>query len=162
MQPIDNVQDATLLLKTMCDVMENRYSKMQKDNIKTYQGTQLYIVVDELADLMLSSNYDVEPYLVKLAQKSRAAGIHLILATQRPTVNVVTGLIKANISCRIALKVASVRDSMTILDHKGAESLYGNGDGLIKLPYDVNEVRFQTCMTTSDNINEVREMLCQE
>ena len=85
----------------------------------------------------------------------RAAGIHLIIATQRPTVNVLTGLIKANIPCKIALQTASIRDSINILDHKGAEGLLGFGDALLKLPDRVHEIRFQTAYTSADEIQRI-------
>jgi len=85
----------------------------------------------------------------------RAAGIHLIIATQRPTVNVITGLIKSNMPCKIALQTSSIRDSMNILDHKGAESLTGRGDALLKLPDRVEEVRFQSAYIDTDDIQRL-------
>lgn len=140
---ITSAEETIDVLESLCNIMDERYTKMERQNIKQYNGKHIYIVIDELADLMLLTKYEIEPYLVRLAQKSRACNMHLILATQRPTVNVITGLIKANIPCRIALKVASVRDSINILDHKGAESLNSNGDAIIKYPYTTTEYRFQ-------------------
>ena len=92
----------------------------------------IFVVIDELADLMLTSKYAVEQSIVRIAQKGRACGIHLIVATQRPTINVISGLIKANMPYRIGLKTASVRDSVVIIDHKGLEQLRGFGDSIVK------------------------------
>ncbi|MDH3455970.1 MAG: DNA translocase FtsK [Gemmatimonadota bacterium] len=103
----------------------------------------IVLIVDELADLMMTVQGEVEKPLAILAQKARATGIHLILATQRPSVNVITGLIKANFPCRIAFRVASKVDSRTILDQNGAEALLGNGDGLFLPPGKSEPVRFQ-------------------
>ncbi|HEX6910262.1 MAG TPA: DNA translocase FtsK, partial [Longimicrobium sp.] len=111
-----------------------------------YRGGELpYIVViiDELADLMMTVQGDVEKPLALLAQKARAIGIHLILATQRPSVNVITGLIKANFPSRIAFRVSSKVDSRTILDQNGADALLGNGDMLMLPPASSEPVRIQ-------------------
>ena len=128
-------------LKDACYEMEQRYTKLAKNPSLELQP--LFIIIDELADLMLNKKYKCEEYIIRLAQKSRGANMHLVLATQRPTVNVVNGLIKANCDTRVCLKVASVRDSVVMLDHKGAELLNGNGDCLIKLPNDFKEKRVQ-------------------
>jgi S-DNA-T family DNA segregation ATPase FtsK/SpoIIIE len=101
------------------------------------------IVVDELADLMMTVQSEVERPLTQLAQKARAIGIHLIVATQRPSVNVITGLIKANFPTRIAFRVASKTDSRTILDQNGADALLGNGDMLFLPPGASDPVRIQ-------------------
>src|SRR3989475_321519 len=116
------------------------------------EGVLPYVVVilDELADLMMTVQHEVETPLATLAQKARAVGIHLILATQRPSVNVITGLIKANFSCRIAFRVASKVDSRTILDQNGAETLLGNGDMLFLPPGKSEPVRIQGCFISTD------------
>ena len=103
----------------------------------------IVLIIDELADLMMTVQGEVEKPLAILAQKARATGLHLVLATQRPSVNVITGLIKANFSCRIAFRVASKVDSRTILDQNGAETLLGNGDGLFLPPGKSDPVRVQ-------------------
>ncbi|HRV76105.1 MAG TPA: DNA translocase FtsK [Candidatus Saccharimonadales bacterium] len=129
-------------LKWAVNEMERRYSLLAENghrNIKGYNGDKkieesmpyIVIVIDELADLMMVAARDVEGLIVRIAQKARAVGIHLVLATQRPSVDVITGLIKANIPARIAFTVASQIDSRTIIDQAGAEKLLGKGDMLI-------------------------------
>ncbi|HDZ21107.1 hypothetical protein LCGC14_0094490 [marine sediment metagenome] len=101
------------------------------------------IIIDELADLIMTSSKEVETYIIRIAQKARAVGIHLILATQRPSVNVVTGLIKSNMPCRISFQVASRQESRIVLDQNGAEVLLGRGDMLLLLPGSSNLIRAQ-------------------
>ena len=110
----------------------------------------IVLIIDELADLMMTVQSEVETPLAMLAQKARAVGIHLVLATQRPSVNVLTGLIKANIPSRIAFRVASKIDSRTILDQNGAESLLGNGDMLFLPPGESDPVRIQGAYISSE------------
>jgi S-DNA-T family DNA segregation ATPase FtsK/SpoIIIE len=116
------------------------------------EGTLPYIVlvIDELADLMMTVQSEVETPLAILAQKARAVGIHLVVATQRPSVNVITGLIKANFPCRIAFRVASKTDSRTIIDQNGAESLLGNGDMLFLEPAESDPHRIQGAFLDTD------------
>jgi S-DNA-T family DNA segregation ATPase FtsK/SpoIIIE len=116
------------------------------------EGTLPYIVlvIDELADLMMTVQGEVETPLAILAQKARAVGIHLVVATQRPSVNVITGLIKANFPCRIAFRVASKTDSRTIIDQNGAESLLGNGDMLFLEPAESDPHRIQGAYLDTD------------
>jgi len=117
----------------------------------------IVLIVDELADLMMTVQGDVEKPLALLAQKARATGIHIILATQRPSVNVVTGLIKANFPCRIAFRVASKVDSRTILDQNGAEALLGNGDMLFLPPGKSEPVRLQGAFISTEETERLTD-----
>jgi S-DNA-T family DNA segregation ATPase FtsK/SpoIIIE len=115
----------------------------------------IVIVADEMADLMLTAGKDVEQHIIRLAQKSRAVGIHLILATQKPTVDVITGLIKSNLPARIAFQVASRTDSRVVLDEMGADKLLGNGDMLFLLPGTSTLLRGQGTYLSDDEITRV-------
>jgi S-DNA-T family DNA segregation ATPase FtsK/SpoIIIE len=117
----------------------------------------IVIIVDELADLMMTVQGEVEKPLAILAQKARATGIHLILATQRPSVNVITGLIKANFPSRVAFRVASKVDSRTILDQNGAEALLGNGDMLFVPPTKSEPVRLQGAYISTEETEAISE-----
>ena len=115
----------------------------------------LVIVIDELADLMMVASRDVEETITRLAQLSRAVGIHIILATQRPSVDVITGVIKANFPTRIAFQVASKVDSRTILDMNGADKLLGRGDLLFLKPGAPKPIRAQACYLTDGEMERV-------
>lgn len=115
----------------------------------------IVIVADEIADLMMTAGKEVEQHIIRLAQKSRAVGIHLILATQKPTVDVITGLIKSNLPARIAFQVASRVDSRVVLDEMGADKLLGNGDMLFLWPGTSNLLRGQGTYVSDDEINRV-------
>ena len=118
---------------------------------------QIVVVIDELADLMMVVGKKIEELIARLAQKARAAGIHLILATQRPSVDVITGLIKANIPTRIAFQVSSKVDSRTILDQMGAESLLGQGDMLYMPPGTGVPVRVHGAYVADEEVHKVVE-----
>lgn len=131
-----DVGGAIGLLENLVVEMENRFSRLEKSGVRdinSYKGRMPYIVViiDELADLMMISKKITQEYICRLAQKSRACGIHLVIATQRPSVDVVTGLIKANFPARLSCQVSSAIDSRILLDRNGAERLSGNGDAII-------------------------------
>ena len=144
---IDNTQSAIRAMKQLEEIMDNRYKNM--DKVKT----PIYIIIDELADLMLTSRFEVEQSIVRIAQKGRACRMHLVVATQRPSVDVISGLIKANMPCRLALKTAGLRDSIVILDHKGAEALTGNGDCIFK--NGLEEKHFKVAYPDQDLVNRI-------
>jgi len=135
-----------------------KLAKLDSDQAEQFEGLEpmpyLVIVIDELADLMMTASKEVELCIVRLAQLARAAGIHMILATQRPSVDVVTGLIKANFPTRVAFQVTSKHDSRTILDTGGAEKLLGRGDMLFK-PSGGRMVRMHAAYVTDEDISRV-------
>jgi S-DNA-T family DNA segregation ATPase FtsK/SpoIIIE len=154
------------ILKWIEHEMDNRYRRLASvgmHNIERYnrsnkaskQMTYLVVVIDELADLMLARDDEVEPALCRLAQMGRAVGVHLVVATQRPSVDVITGLIKANFPTRISFAVVSQVDSRTVLDMVGAEKLLGRGDMLYLSPDASKPKRLQGCLTTPDEMERV-------
>lgn len=124
--------EARRLILGLARYIDIRYSDMRQQGLTAFKGTKWVLIVDELAELINKHDHTIENALVKIAQMGRACGIHLILATQRPTVDVCTGAIKANIPCRLAFKCASKIDSRVILDINGAENLIGKGDALYR------------------------------
>jgi S-DNA-T family DNA segregation ATPase FtsK/SpoIIIE len=145
-------------LRTMADVGKRNIEEY--NNLKTEEGMPyIVIVIDELADLMMMAARDVEALIVRLAQKARAAGIHLVLATQRPSVDVITGLIKANIPARIAFTVASQVDSRTIIDQIGAEKLLGRGDMLLLTSDMAKPKRVQAALIEDGETAKVTDFL---
>ena len=166
---ITNAKAATKALKWAVDEMERRYelfSKIAVRDIERYNDLamrdprgekmpSIIIIIDELADLMMVAANDVETCICRIAQKARACGIHLLLATQRPSVDVITGLIKSNIPSRIAFAVSSQIDSRTILDTTGAERLLGKGDMLLSESGSSKLVRVQGTYVSDDEIEQV-------
>lgn len=139
------VEDAEKYLQIVCREIDTRYKIMEESYLKEISSDfkKIIVVIEELGDLMYASKKTVEPFIIKIARLGRACGVHLIIATQRPTVSVVTGEIKANIGCRFALQTTSSIDSRNILGHNGAETLKGKGDCLLKLAVLPNELRVQ-------------------
>ena len=132
----------------------------ERDNIPLHLPF-IVIVADEMADLMMTAGKDVEQHIIRLAQKSRAVGIHLILATQKPTVDVITGLIKSNLPSRISFQVASRTDSRVVLDEMGADKLLGNGDMLFLWPGTSKLLRGQGTYLSDDEIDSVTDSCSQ-
>lgn len=161
---ITDVNKTINALKWCLNEMERRYdilNKSGKRNIQSYNATAkeklpyIVFIIDELADFMMTSGKDMEAAIIRLAQMSRAIGIHLILATQRPSVDVITGLIKANVPTRIAFATASLVDSKTILDSSGAEKLLGAGDMLFMTAEFSKPKRIQGAYLSDSEINDV-------
>ena len=148
---IDSTELAIAMFKKLCEIMDERYAKLAKANCRNIDEyneknapmSRVVIVVDEFADMLITGGKEAEKYIVRLAQKARAAGMHLILATQRPSADVVTGLIKTNIPTRVCLSVKSQVDSRIILDEKGGEKLKGHGDMLFQANGERNPIRVQ-------------------
>lgn len=171
---VTNPRKASKVLQKVVDEMENRYELFAKVGVRNIAGFNakveefnsqseykqiplpfIVVIVDELADLMMVASKEVEDAIIRLGQKARAAGIHMILATQRPSVDVISGLIKANVPSRVAFAVSSGTDSRTILDENGAEKLLGRGDMLFK-PIDENHpVRLQGSFISDDDVERI-------
>jgi len=147
-----------LMAESRTKNIENYNDKIKKENISE-PFPYIVVVIDELADLMMNGGKEVELSIARLAQKSRACGIHLIVATQRPSVDVVTGLIKANLPSRLSYRVGQRIDSKVILDAMGAESLLGRGDGLFTPPGSTGLVRIHAPWNTEDEIDKVVEFI---
>ncbi len=163
---IKDVKEAPGVLRAVWREMDRRYESLSNEGVRNIDGWNakasfqdkmpyIVVIIDELADLMIQSGPEVETIIVRLAQLARAVGIHLVIATQRPSVDVITGLIKANIPSRMAFSTASAIDSRTILDQKGADTLIGKGDMLF-LPIDANKPhRIQGCYVSEKEIDAI-------
>ncbi len=179
---ITNPSNALLALKAVEYEMEKRYDKLAKigvrnivdyntkvtnpksrpkdsEEMKHYKMPYIVVVIDELADLMITSGKEVEEPIARLAQLARAVGIHLILATQRPSVNVITGVIKANFSARMAYQVATKIDSRTILDMNGAEQLLGQGDMLFLPGGMPKPIRIQNAFISTEEVEKITNFI---
>jgi S-DNA-T family DNA segregation ATPase FtsK/SpoIIIE len=185
--PVTDMKKAESILSWACDKMDERYAflaRAQVRNIAAYNALgpeelasrlrleededltkipthmpYIVIIADELADLMMTAAKEVEQHIIRLAQKARAAGIHLILATQRPTVDVITGLIKANMPARIGFQVTSRNDSRVVLDEMGAEKLLGNGDLLLMPPNTSHMLRAQGTFISDMEVNRICQFM---
>ncbi|WP_435016922.1 DNA translocase FtsK [Tundrisphaera sp. TA3] len=186
---VTDEKKAESLLAWACDKMDERYGFLARAEVRNIQGYNeltpdeimerlrpedeeeqkriplfmpyIVIIIDEMGDLIAQVGKEVETHIVRLAQKARAAGIHLILATQKPTVDVITGLIKSNLPARIAFQVASRNDSRVVLDEMGADKLLGNGDMLFLVPGTSNIIRAQGTYVSDNEVNRVCQYLSQ-
>ena len=177
---VTNPKKASLALQRIVQEMEHRYDIFEEKGVKNIAGynelvdkenlagnslkhmTYIVVIIDELADLMMVASKEVEDSIMRITQMARAAGIHLIVATQRPSTDVITGVVKANIPSRISFAVSSQIDSRTILDCSGAEKLLGKGD-MLYLPMGENApIRIQGCFISDDEIRRLIEYVCNE
>jgi S-DNA-T family DNA segregation ATPase FtsK/SpoIIIE len=138
------------------------YHARQKQNSELENIPYIVVLIDELADLMMTSGRAVEEPITRLAQKARAVGIHLVVATQRPSVDVITGLIKSNFPARISFQVSSKIDSRTIIDQMGAEQLLGRGDMLFLLPGSAAPIRLHNALIELDEIEKIMEHITSQ
>jgi S-DNA-T family DNA segregation ATPase FtsK/SpoIIIE len=184
---VTDMKKAESLLSWACDKMDERYGYLQRAGVRNIQSYNalgedeilhrirpeddeerariptympyIVIIADEMADLMMTAAKEVEQHIVRLAQKARAVGMHLIVATQKPTVDVITGLIKGNLPARIAFQVSNRSDSRVVLDEMGADKLLGNGDMLFLVPGTSHIMRAQGTYVSDAEINGVCQYL---
>ncbi len=173
---VNNPKKAAGALATAVNEMERRFELIEAMGVRDIKGynkaiendstkeflPQIVIIIDELADLMLTAKDDVEDSICRIAQKARAAGIHLIICTQRPSVDVITGLIKANVPSRISFTVASIVDSRTVLDSAGAEKLIGRGDMLFAPVGAMKPIRAQGAFVSDKEVEEVTNFIKEQ
>ena len=163
---VTDMNESVYVLQELIDLMESRYQKFQNAQVtkiseynsevtKEKRMPHTVVFIDELGDLMLSHGKKVEDLLGRLSQKARAAGIHLVLATQRPTSDIIKGLIKTNVPARLAFKVSNHVDSRVIIDSKGAESMLGKGDCLLQTTENKSLKRIQSPLVTTEEIKKV-------
>ncbi|MFN3427308.1 MAG: DNA translocase FtsK 4TM domain-containing protein [Candidatus Thermochlorobacter sp.] len=168
-QIITDTSKAVYALKSVEKEMDNRYERLAKAGVRNLQAFNekfpddalpfIVVVIDELADMMITAGREVEEPIARLAQLARAVGIHLVVATQRPSVDVITGVIKANFPARIAYQVASKVDSRTILDTVGAEQLLGNGDMLYLPATQPKPIRLQNAFVSTEEVEAVTDFI---
>ncbi len=166
---VTNPKKAAVVLKWLVEEMENRYKIFAEAGVRNIEGYNkslpkgflpyIVVVIDELADLMMVVSMEVEDAITRLAQLSRAVGIHIVLATQRPSVDVITGVIKANFPSRISFQVSSKVDSRTVLDMNGAEALLGKGDMLFLPPGQAKPIRAQGAFINDQEISRIIDFI---
>ncbi|MCS7210532.1 MAG: DNA translocase FtsK [Chloroherpetonaceae bacterium] len=171
-QIITDTSKAVYALKSVEKEMDNRYERLAKAGVRNLQAYNekfpqealpfIVVVIDELADMMITAGREVEEPIARLAQLARAVGIHLVVATQRPSVDVITGVIKANFPARIAYQVASKVDSRTILDTVGAEQLLGNGDMLYLPASQPKPIRLQNALVTTEEVEALTAFIASQ
>jgi S-DNA-T family DNA segregation ATPase FtsK/SpoIIIE len=174
---VDKMEERYQLLSAVGVRHIDNYNKLGRDKVLKKMGLEpdseeaamvpesipyIVIVADEMADMMMTSGKDVEGHIIRLAQKSRAVGIHLVLATQKPTVDVITGLIKSNLPARISFQVASRMDSRVVLDEMGADKLLGKGDMLYMAPETSSLLRAQGTYISDEEVNKVIEFFADQ
>lgn len=165
---ITSAKETIKMLDWLLATMDKRYEKLKKVNARNIESynkrtneklKRIVLVIDEFADLMATNQKEIEPKIARLAAMARAVGIHLVLATQRPSANVITGLIKANIPSRIAFQVSSYINSRIILDESGAEKLIGKGDMLLSLSSEQDLLRVQGAYLSDDEVEKIVESI---
>jgi S-DNA-T family DNA segregation ATPase FtsK/SpoIIIE len=164
---VTEAKKAVRALAWVVEEMDMRYQILARRGVRNIQAygeglPYIVVIIDELADLMLMVPQEIETAVTKLAQMARAVGIHLVVATQRPSVDVITGVIKANFPCRVGFKVASKIDSRTILDHNGAERLLGKGDMLFLPPATSEPMRLHGAFVSNEESQRLVEFLKQQ
>ncbi len=167
---VTEMEDSVDVLQKLCEVMDERYELLEKNSVRnideyhelvgnTESMPFIVIIIDELADLMMTQGKQVEDLVGRLSQKARAAGMHLVLATQRPTSDVIKGLIKTNVPARLAFRVANNVDSRVIIQEKGAETLMGLGDCLFQTPRKSGLTRIQSPLVTGEEVRNVVDQI---
>jgi S-DNA-T family DNA segregation ATPase FtsK/SpoIIIE len=168
---ISDINDVVNTLNSLCLEMDERYELLKKEqvrNIKEYNThvneqnhiPYIVVVIDEFADLIMTEEIGFEMPLARLAQLARPTGIHLIIATQRPSVNIITGMVKANFASRIAFRTKSYIDSRTILDSNGADTLTGDGDALFSNGYEI--FRYQSACPEATEIRKICDFIASQ
>lgn len=165
---VTNSERTARKIRDMCDEMDNRYSVFSEKSVRDIDSynensevkmPRVVVFIEELADLVISQGHDVIADITRLVVKARACGIHIVLATQRPEAEFMTGKLRSNFQCRVAFSTADARDSQMILGRKGAEKLKGNGDGILRTNNGQEQTRFQSALITESEIKNAVRLL---